>query len=391
MRVSLAKILEISEKIEKNYEDMTSELMIMLAEYLKPEGNNYLFEKMSQYGDVNDKARKIILRYAKGNSKAVKDTLNEVSAIALNDVEEALKQASERGELKEAPPIEESDALNALLLGELSFIMNKLNEVNLTTYASTMETFQKTVNKISTELSRAKLETEWKVIEQGINEVVVDREITLKAVEKAVNNLSEEGITGFVTKSGREWYPDTYSGLVIRTEAHNYAIDCIKERQQDYGTDLFQVSSHSGARPLCYPYQNMILSWNSPSGAFVDGSGSKIEYTNINETSYGEPAGLFGINCGHYPLPIIPYVSIVHDQPVQDESLNNKEYQESQEQRRLEREIRQAKREYEMQKASGNEDLEKYRERVSDKQKDMRVFIDETGRTRRYDREKLFE
>ena len=391
MRVSLAKILEISEKIEKKYEDMTSELMIMLAEYLKPEGNNYLFEKMSQYGDVNDKARKIILRYAKGNSKAVKDTLNEVSAIALNDVEEALKQASERGELKEAPPIEESDALNALLLGELSFIMNKLNEVNLTTYASTMETFQKTVNKISTELSRAKLETEWKVIEQGINEVVVDREITLKAVEKAVNNLSEEGITGFVTKSGREWYPDTYSGLVIRTEAHNYAIDCIKERQQDYGTDLFQVSSHSGARPLCYPYQNMILSWNSPSGAFVDGSGSKIEYTNINETSYGEPAGLFGINCGHYPLPIIPYVSIVHDQPVQDESLNNKEYQESQEQRRLEREIRQAKREYEMQKASGNEDLEKYRERVSDKQKDMRVFIDETGRTRRYDREKLFE
>lgn len=92
------------------------------------------------------------------------------------------------------------------------------------------------------------------------------------------------------------------------------------------------------------------------------------------------------INCGHYPIPIIPGVSIPHAQDyVQPKEENDKQYAESQQQRALERKIRAAKRAVEM-----GDDSKEAKQRVKDAQKEMRAFIAETGRTRRYDRESLY-
>lgn len=92
------------------------------------------------------------------------------------------------------------------------------------------------------------------------------------------------------------------------------------------------------------------------------------------------------INCGHEPIPIIPGVSIPHAQDfVQPKAENDKLYAESQEQRGLERKIRKAKRAIAM-----GDDSEEAKQRVKDTQKEMREFIKETGRTRRYDREKIY-
>ena len=93
------------------------------------------------------------------------------------------------------------------------------------------------------------------------------------------------------------------------------------------------------------------------------------------------------INCGHYPIPIVPGVTIPHGADnIQPEEENDKAYAESQEQRRLEREIREAKRVVEM---AGDTATPEDRQRVRDAQAEMRKFINETGRTRRYDREQI--
>lgn len=396
-QVSKTKILEASEGIEKEYDEMTSELLIMISKYLKPNNDilNYANQKLSQTEKVNAEALKIISKHAKNTRKEISDALNEVQDIALEDIEPLLSESID----KDVPSVEDSVALNYLKYVATTLILNKLKEVNQTTFLSVSDVYQSAVNnvanKISAEMTRQSQDIEWRLIEEGINEIVVDREVCMKAVSNTVQKMADEGITGFVTVSGRQWHTDTYSAMVMRTEAHNYAIDCVRERQADYGSDLFQVSSHSGARPLCYPYQSKICSWSAQSGGtFVDGAGITYDYLSLeNETSYGEPAGLFGINCGHFPLPIIPNVSIVHEQPVQPKEENDREYQESQKQRYLEREIRQAKRDYEMQKVSGADQktLKEYRKNVSQKQEDMRTFISETGRTRRYDREQIFE
>ena len=93
------------------------------------------------------------------------------------------------------------------------------------------------------------------------------------------------------------------------------------------------------------------------------------------------------INCGHYPIPIVPGVTIPHGADnIQPKEENDKAYEESQVQRSLERQIREAKRVVEM---AGDKASPEMKQKVKDAQEQMRDFIARTGRTRRYDREKI--
>lgn len=91
------------------------------------------------------------------------------------------------------------------------------------------------------------------------------------------------------------------------------------------------------------------------------------------------------INCGHYPIPVIPGVTIPHGaDAIQPKEENDKAYAESQEQRALERKIREKKRVVAM---AGDTATAEDRAAVREAQRKMREFIQRTGRTRRYDRE----
>ena len=114
------------------------------------------------------------------------------------------------------------------------------------------------------------------------------------ALREALGKIQKEGITGFYDRAGRKWTPEAYVNMDVRTTVHNTAIESVRLRQEAYGVKIFRVSSHSGARPLCYPYQGKYYSWDGSSGTFTDGLGKRHRYKGINSTSYGEPAGLFG-------------------------------------------------------------------------------------------------
>ena len=113
-------------------------------------------------------------------------------------------------------------------------------------------------------------------------------------------------------------------------------------------------------------------------------------YPSITETSAGEPAGLFGINCGHVSYPYIEGYTIHRDQPIETEA-NDAAYKESQQQRAIERGIRAAKREEAMLRAAGDpEGAAESKAKAKLLQKTMREFIEETGRTRRRSREQVY-
>ena len=59
------------------------------------------------------------------------------------------------------------------------------------------------------------------------------------------------------------------------------------------------------SRPLCAPYVGWICSWDGSSGIVHDLDGNAYQYVPITDTSYGEPAGIFGINCGHSPYTFV--------------------------------------------------------------------------------------
>ena len=90
------------------------------------------------------------------------------------------------------------------------------------------------------------------------------------------------------------------------------------------------------------------------------------------------------MNCGHYPMVFIPGVSTIKTDPQSPEE-NAETYAESQQQRALERKLREEKRELEIMKAQGapDEEIRAQRAKVRRASSDIDAFCDETGRTRR--------
>ena len=101
----------------------------------------------------------------------------------------------------------------------------------------------------------------------------------------------------------------------------------------------------------------------------------------IKSFRYG---GLFGVNGGHYPMVFIPGVSTIKADPQSPEE-NAETYAESQQQRALERKLREEKRELGIMKAQGapDEEIRAQRAKVRRASSDIDAFCDETGRTRR--------
>ena len=396
-KVTKKQILEATEDVEQIYTEMEDELLINIARHLNTGTDFNLAELVGKIGNITDENIKIIAKHSSKSEAEIKKLMEQISKTALKDVNEEFKKAEKEGKIK--PPKADNEKVEATIEGFTVNTLDKLKSMNNTILASSIEQYQTAVMEIAQEKQkiasqRLDREVKYEQMADAAQDIFIEGQATLKAAEKAINRLNEEGITGFIDRAGRHWNADTYSTMVARTNAHSLAIESVKARQEEYGSDLFQISAHNGARELCYPYQGKIYSWSAAKGgSFVDGAGVKWQYGSLeNDTSYGEPAGIFGINCGHYPMPIVPGISIVHEQPIQPKEENDKEYIESQKQRYLERQIRDAKRQYEMQKAAGadEETLKQYKEKINEKQKIMRDFTDETGRKRRYDREKLF-
>lgn len=386
--------LRLSEPVEDAYLECVDRLIVNIAKHL---GTGKAFRtadwetrKLSELGQLTEENAKIINEATKRVPKEIRMALEQSSRIALQDIEKLIADAIKSGAVEQAP----TDSTIEILEQLMERALEEANLTNATMLQSSQAAYVQAVNNTVSwqNFSYGPL-GEKKIMEsinQGAVAVLSGTETRTQALTKAISQLVDRGIYGFVDKAGRHWSPEAYMSMCIRTASHNASIDSIRARQQDYNSDIFQVSTHAGARPLCYPYQGRFFTWGTEGGTFTDGSGRRHRYSPISETSYGQPAGLFGINCGHYPLPQIPRVTIPQDKSESDKKENDEEYQLSQEQRRLERNIRDAKRKEEALRKAGLEDAaENQRKKVTMRQAEMRAFIRSTGRTRRYDREQI--
>ena len=386
------EILAISEPIEAIYQRTIDELLINIARHFEISGwertRYWEIKKLSEMGALTKESAAIIAKNTQMVPAEIEKAFIEVSQKACLDIDPQLREAAAKGILQNPNTTPQTSVMmRTMVQAYVDQAVDTANMVNTTMLESTRQVYLKGV---TTAVNEAMLQEAKETLEAGALSVVTGVETRSRAIRKAMNVMASTGITGFYDKAGRSWSADAYVAMVIRTTAHNTAIQSIKTRQQEFGGgDVFQVSTHAGARPLCFPYQGKFFSWSSE-GVFTDGAGHKHEYRNIEDSSYGEPAGLFGINCGHHPIPMIEGFSYPQEGPTETEAENDKEYEESQRQRQYERDIRAAKRDLEMAKASGDEAAIKQAEqKVAQKQANMRAFTKETGRPRRYDREAI--
>ena len=378
------RIQDLADPIESIYISMTNELLVNIGRHItKPTWTHtaaWEIQKLSELGQLTKENAAIINRWIKSIPEEIRDTMEQTRRGALESIEKQMEQAARDGYL--TPPERDS---TVQVLSELSQqAADRLNLVNTTMLQSSLKQYSRMI-QLTAEIER-QAEATQAILNEGAASVASGTETRTQALRRAIRRISEEGLTGFYDRAGRSWSPEAYVNMDIRTTVHNVAIQSVQNRMQDYNTQVFQVSAHAGARPLCYPYQGKLYSWDNSAGEIELGNGRRMKYEPLSSTSYGEPAGLFGINCGHSPIPIIPGVSIPHAQDfVQPKEENDKQYAESQQQRALERKIRAAKRALEM-----GDDSPEAKARVRAAQEQMRQFIKETGRTRRPDRESLY-
>lgn len=178
-----------------------------------------------------------------------------------------------------------------------------------------------------------------------------------RAVKAAVRAMVDAGITGYTDSAGRHWSPEAYTSMLIKTTIGNAATQAVLDRNAEYGNSLISVRTNATARPGCAPWQGTVIDFSDQGGTFADGHGGSVYAYPVSSTSYGQAAGIFGINCNHTPpIPFIAGSSVVRHAGSVDPDVSAANYELTQRQRRLERAVRQAKREAAMYQAAGNTD-----------------------------------
>lgn len=386
-------IEEMGWRMGEVYAAVTDRIIINLAKHFPfiAEGApvtytwDYQVRKLAEMGQVTRETEAIILESMKGADQAMVDLLEETIRESLKPVEKPLRQAAEKGLLlgKGFLPPETAPALTQAFSAYYRQSADKLNLVNTVMLESTQEAYRQTIADIATrfEMIQGTLNT-------ATGEVVAGVSTLNEAVRDAVRKMADNEIAGFIDHADRHWTPEAYVTMDIRTTLANTGRAAVFEQMDNYGDDLYMVSYHDGARPLCYPWQGKVISRSGRTGETMDIDGNPIRIYAQSETSYGEAAGLFGINCGHFPMPFIPGFSKPAEVQ-QTEAQAEKEYQESQQQRALERNYRYAKRDLMIAKARGDqEEIIKQKIRVKNARTELNDFCEETGRERRSNRER---
>lgn len=192
------------------------------------------------------------------------------------------------------------------------------------------------------------------------------------AQHDAYRKLVREGVTGFTDSKGRNWELSAYVEMATRTAVERAFNVSHLDRMRALGIDLFTVTDDGHPCPLCLPWQGKVLS------AVPD---PRADATIEAATA----AGLFHPRCRHTLVAFTPGQDIPapHEWSAEDEQ----RYRESQRQRKLERDIRAAKRE--LAAAFTPEMRSQAQFSVRRAQARMRDFIEQTGRVRNRRREQL--
>ena len=375
------------------YGAVTDRLLINLAKYFpyirdadEAKGSfQYQARMLAQMGQVTRESADIIAGSLDGADAALRRALEAAILDALSKEEPALRKAAKKGLLngEGVLPVEVTPNQMQAFQAYYRQSADKLNLVNTVMLESTEDAYRATVSDVAARIGRTQ-----SILNTSTGEVVTGVSTWNRAMHDAVARMVQNGLTGFVDHAGRRWSPEAYTAMDIRTTMFNTARAAVWERADSYGADLYQVSSHNGARPLCYPWQGKVISRSGWSGEVEDFYKNKVHVYAQSETTFGQAAGIFGVNCRHYPMTFIPGFSTLKGEP-QDPEENAEAYELSQQQRAMERKLRDQKRDLAVMKAQGadEEDIRKQRDKVRATSADIEAFCDEHGLPRRRNRE----
>ena len=212
------------------------------------------------------------------------------------------------------------------------------------------------------------------------------------AIKNAVVDLSGSGLHVIEYPSG---HVDTIEVAVRRavvTGANQTACKTQEKLADQLEVDLVEVSAHGGARPEHAKWHGKVYSRNGR----ITIKGETYEDFK-KATGYGTGAGLAGWNCRHTFFPYVPGASrtwtaeklaALENKDFEYNGVKMTEYEASQVQRGIERNIRKLKRQVAALEAAG-EDASEYRSKLREANKKYTDFSDQTGLKKQQARTKI--
>ena len=386
--MNLLKNQRAAETIDSVYIDLEAQLMQNIARHLrdweKPiDTDKWLIQKLAEIGKLNQENIRMIAEMSGLSQTATERMLNEVADEVIKNMEPGFKYLARRGLVEGAVDVSKSKNVKQVMKHLVRQAKESLNLTNTTMLHKAQESFKNLVINTADEAM--------KIMNNSTSAAVTGAESRQQALRKTIRQFNEKGITGFVDKRGRNWTPEAYVNMAMRTTSGSVANEMQTARCKDYGINLIEIDAHSGARPKCAKDQGKIFDLNNKSGTTEDLNGKKIKYYPWNSSSYGEPDGILGINCGHHKFPFVPGVHIQRYFPTDDMDANNKLYKQTQVQRALERDVRKQKRECML--YDELEDTEAFEEsavKLKEKEAKLKHYVDQHDNLhRRKDREQV--
>ena len=179
-----------------------------------------------------------------------------------------------------------------------------------------------------------------------------------QAAARVIRDLGSKGYTCFKYDSGMRTSLEAATRRALLTGLNQTTAELQLHRATDLGTELVEVSAHAGARPTHAVWQGEIYSLHGDTGKYRDF---------YRETEYGDGDGLCGWNCYHNFYPYVEGVSkpTFEKDPARRLGKTNDElYEETQQQRYYERQVRKSRRECSTLSAAMDEADDLLRERL---------------------------
>lgn len=190
-----------------------------------------------------------------------------------------------------------------------------------------------------------------------------------EAAQAALNRFADRGITGFVDRSGRHWDLASYAEMATRTAVGRAHVQGHADRLRANDRDLVIVSDSPEECARCRPWEGRVLSL----------SGRTAGYPTLGRA---QAAGLQHPSCTHSTGLYVPGLT----RPMPG-TANPDGYEERQEQRRLERQVRHWKRREAV--ALSATEANAARRKVRAWQGELRRFVAEHDRRRQPQREQI--
>jgi hypothetical protein len=162
----------------------------------------------------------------------------------------------------------------------------------------------------------------------------------LQDAQHALDELASRGLSGFTDTAGRRWGLSTYVEMATRTTTAHAAVQGHLDRLEQAGIPLVIVSDSPRECPRCRPWEGKVLARGPVPAIMGDAVTGKSVRVRVDGTlAEATAAGLFHPNCTHSVSAYIPGATKL------DQATSNAVgYAEKQEQRRLERKVREWKR-----------------------------------------------